>query len=132
MVSWSGNLSVKRRKVCRHTAVFTPFEASACLPSLVKKLQLRMIHSQSYFLGVHGKLRLSFLSSFSYLFPHLQMISTPILQFHIFKYLDMKAHLNYSELPKHSKVKYALLILHPGFQTLGYSEFAHSHFDWQV
>lgn len=40
------------------------------------------------------------------------MISTPVLQFHIFKYVETKSHLNYSELLKYPKVKYVLLVLH--------------------
>lgn len=42
------------------------------------------------------------------------MISTHILQFHIFKYVETKYHLNYSELLKHPKVKCVLLVLHWG------------------
>lgn len=49
----------------RHTTVFILFKASAGSPSLVTKIQLRMLRSQCYFLGVHGKLRLSFF--FNYL-----------------------------------------------------------------
>lgn len=95
--------------MCSHTTVFTLFKASVYSSSLVKKLQPRRICSQCYFLGVHGKQAFIFKQLLIAFFPSPHLYCKYI---HIFKYAEMKSHLNYSELPKHSKVKYVLLVLH--------------------